>query len=153
MAKKGDKSNLPERPDQPSVGARCSAQIGPVPFFRETRVDLERVFSEFHHFRFTVGTAIGSVDDLSVREQLEKMARSLDDDFAELQADVPTAWTRQTLWPHSPQSAPAATTSGYRSHLVLQKTPPEQFGEQHELDYQRGIPPIREVREDWNADR
>ncbi|OHB85063.1 MAG: hypothetical protein A2V98_25690 [Planctomycetes bacterium RBG_16_64_12] len=29
---KGDRSNLPERPDQPSVGARCCAQIGPVPF-------------------------------------------------------------------------------------------------------------------------
>jgi len=29
---KGDRSNLPERPDQPSVGARCFAQIGPVPF-------------------------------------------------------------------------------------------------------------------------
>ena len=32
-AAKGDRSNLPERPDQPSVGARCFAQIGPVPFF------------------------------------------------------------------------------------------------------------------------
>jgi hypothetical protein len=30
---KGDRSNLPERPDQPSVGARCFAQIGPDPFF------------------------------------------------------------------------------------------------------------------------
>jgi glycosyltransferase involved in cell wall biosynthesis len=29
---KGDRSNLPERPDQPSVGARSFAQIGPVPF-------------------------------------------------------------------------------------------------------------------------
>ncbi len=29
---KGDRSNLPERPDQPPVGARCFAQIGPVPF-------------------------------------------------------------------------------------------------------------------------
>ena len=116
-----------------------------------TRVDLERVFSEFHHFRFTVGKAIGSVDDLSVREQLERMARSLDDDFAELQADVPTAWTRQTLWPDSSRPAPTAGTSGYRSHLTLQETPPERFGEQHEQDYQRGIPPIREVREDWNT--
>jgi phosphatidate cytidylyltransferase len=32
--RKGDRSNLPERPDQPSVGARCLAQIGPVPFSR-----------------------------------------------------------------------------------------------------------------------
>ena len=31
-AAKGDRSNLPERPDQPSVGARCFAQIGPAPF-------------------------------------------------------------------------------------------------------------------------
>jgi hypothetical protein len=113
-----------------------------------TRVDLERVFSEFHHFRFTVGKAIGSADDLSVREQLEKMARSLDDEFAELQADVPTAGTRQTLWPRSSRPAPTATTSGYRS-LTLQRTPPERFGKQHEQDYQRGIPPICEVREDW----
>ena len=30
--RKGDRYNLPERPDQPSVGARCCAQIVPVPF-------------------------------------------------------------------------------------------------------------------------
>ena len=113
------------------------------------RIDLEQVFSEFHDFRFTVGKAIGSVDDLSIREQLERMARSLDDDFAGLQADVPSAWTRQPLWPHSSGPARTATASGYRPHLTLQKTAPERFGEQHEQDYQRGIPPIREVREDW----
>ena len=118
-----------------------------------TGVELERVFSEFHDFRFTVGQAIGNVDDLSVREQLERMARSLDDDFAELEADVPTVWTGQIHWPHSPLSAPAAGTSGHQSHLTLRKTPLERFGEQHEQDYQRGIPPIREVREDWNTDR
>jgi ABC-2 type transport system ATP-binding protein len=33
VAEKGDRYNLPERPDHPSVGARCSAQIVPVPFF------------------------------------------------------------------------------------------------------------------------
>ena len=118
-----------------------------------TGVNLERVFSEFHHFRFTVGEAIGSVDDLSVREQLERMARSLDDDFAELRADVPTAWTRQAHCRHSSGPAPTVGTSGYRSHLTLQGTPSERFGEQHEQDYQRGIPPIREVYEDWNTDR
>jgi eukaryotic-like serine/threonine-protein kinase len=32
VGEKGDRSNLPERPDRPSVGARCCAQIGPVPF-------------------------------------------------------------------------------------------------------------------------
>jgi hypothetical protein len=115
-----------------------------------TRVDLERVFNEFHHFRFTVGKAIGSADDLSVREQLEKMARSLDQDFAELQADSPAACTRQDLWPDSSRPAPAVRTLGYRSYPTLQEAPLERFGEQHELDYQRGIPPIREVREDWN---
>ena len=118
-----------------------------------TRVDLDRVLSEFHHFRFTVGRAIGSVNDLSVREQLERMVRSMDDDFAELQADAPTAGGRRTYWPRSLQPAPIATTSGDRPHLTLRKAGPEQFGEQHEQDYQRGIPPIREVREDWNLDR
>ena len=118
-----------------------------------TRVDLERVFSEFHHFRFTVGKAIGTVDNLSVRDQLERMARSLDDDFAELQADATNAREWQPLWPRSSQRAPAATASGCRPHLALQETSPERFGEQHERDYQRGIPPIREVCEDWNTDR
>jgi 4-amino-4-deoxy-L-arabinose transferase-like glycosyltransferase len=32
LSGKGDWSILPERPDQPSVGARCRAQNGPVPF-------------------------------------------------------------------------------------------------------------------------
>jgi 4-amino-4-deoxy-L-arabinose transferase-like glycosyltransferase len=32
LSGKGDWSILPERPDQPSVGARCHAQNGPVPF-------------------------------------------------------------------------------------------------------------------------
>jgi len=31
--RKGDSPHLPERPDQPSVGARCFAQMGTVPFF------------------------------------------------------------------------------------------------------------------------
>ena len=118
-----------------------------------TRVDLERVFNEFHHFRSAVGKAIGSVDDFSVREQLERMARSLDDDFAELRADVPTAWRRHAPFTHSSGPALVAGTSGYRSHASSQRTPLERFGEQHERDYQRGIPPIREVCEDWNIEK
>ncbi len=104
------------------------------------RVDLDRVFSEFHDFRFTVGKAIGSVDDLSVREQLEKMAQSLDEDFAQLEADAPHAWTRQTHGQHSCQS-----------RLTQQRVAADRFGEHQELNYQQGIPPICEVREDWNA--
>ncbi len=118
-----------------------------------TRVDLERVFSEFHYFRFSVGKAIGSAGDQSVREQLQRMARSLDDDFAELRSDVPAAWTREPLWGNFSESSPRAATSGHRSHPALQETRPERFGERHEEDYQRGIPPIHEVREDWNIGR
>jgi hypothetical protein len=118
-----------------------------------TRVDLERVFSEFHYFRFSVGKAIGSVGDLSVRDQLERMARSLDDDFAELQADAPEAWSRQPSWANSSQSAPTPTTSGYSSHLTQREARPERFGEEHEADFQRGLPPIHEVCEDWSTDR
>ena len=137
-AKNGNGSSLRERPNV------CSAQIGPDSFFHETGADLEQVFSELHHFRFTVGKAIGSVDDLSVREQLESVARLLDEEFAELQADTPATVARHTLWPHS---------SGYGPKAILHATHSERFGEQHERDFQRGIPPIHEVCEDWNTDR
>jgi general secretion pathway protein E len=38
---KGDRYNLPERPDQPAVGARCCAQIVPVPFSARSLVSIE----------------------------------------------------------------------------------------------------------------
>ena len=39
---KGDSPLLPERPDQPAVGARCFAQKGTVPFSGQQRVDPEQ---------------------------------------------------------------------------------------------------------------
>jgi len=40
LREKGDSPHLPERPDQPAVGARCFAQMGTVPFF-PPRLDLK----------------------------------------------------------------------------------------------------------------
>ncbi len=114
----------------------------------DTSVGFDRVMSEFHHFRFTVGEAIGTVDDLSVRGRLERVARVLDEDFAELQADVPAVSTLQAPGPH-----PYELASARRPRLACQSPPLDRFGNQHEQDYQRGIPPIREVCEDWNSDK
>jgi hypothetical protein len=119
----------------------------------DTGVDLDQVLSEFHHFRFTVGEAIGTADDLSVRNQLERTACLPDEDFAELQADVPAGSTPEEPGSYPYELALESRPSACRPHLVRQTPPLERFGEQHEQDYQRGIPPIREVREDWNSER
>jgi shikimate dehydrogenase len=41
VGEKGDSPHLPERPDQPSVGARCFAQMGTVPFFPARAIAVE----------------------------------------------------------------------------------------------------------------
>jgi 3-oxoadipate enol-lactonase len=54
--RKGDRSNLPERPDQPSVGARCLAQIGPAPFSPEDdKVTMEQFADDLAALLDTLG--------------------------------------------------------------------------------------------------
>ena len=61
--RKGDSPHLPERPDQPSVGARCFAQMGTVPFSPQRRIlrvvagDMEAAFLEGVAFARTTVTA------------------------------------------------------------------------------------------------
>ena len=64
LSEKGDRHHLPERPDEPSVGARCCAQMVPVPFFPPP----------IARFGAGCGQFSGEIDDFGPLEKEQKKA-------------------------------------------------------------------------------